>query len=311
MFTTAVISLLLAFPLQGKIEAKDCSLSSSFWISGMDLKLRVQGANVPKDIPGAHFQDWMKKNVGVPMFRVGEKETQATKIGLSQDGGTLVVSLEQNLGSLPAGSVEVFLGKDNEKLGPWKLLILKAAAKADFDKATPEQPAKTAAVLLTTHGAMLLEFYPDKAPNTVRNFLKLSSKGFYDGSPFHRIIKDFMIQGGDPTGTGMGDAGYTLKAEFNDLEHRKGVISMARSPDPDFDSASCQFFIVHGAHASNLDRQYTAFGKLLDGLETLDKIASVPCEVGEGGEPSHPKEPVALKKVILVEKPTQGEKAVK
>ena len=127
-------------------------------------------------------------------------------------------------------------------------------------------------------GKMTLELYPEKAPITVDNFVKLAKSGFYNGIIFHRVIAGFMIQGGDPTGTGMGGPGHNIKGEFaangvpNDLKHTRGVISMARAYDPN--SAGSQFFIMH-ADASYLDGQYAAFGKMLDGFETLDEIANV------------------------------------
>lgn len=127
-------------------------------------------------------------------------------------------------------------------------------------------------------GKMTLELYPEKAPITVKNFTDLAKKGFYNGLIFHRVIAGFMIQGGDPTGTGMGGPGHTIKGEFaangvaNDLKHTRGVISMARAYDPN--SAGSQFFIMH-ADAPHLDGQYAAFGKMTDGFETLDEIAGV------------------------------------
>ena len=124
-----------------------------------------------------------------------------------------------------------------------------------------------------------LELYPEIAPNTVANFVSLASKGYYDGLIFHRVIPGFMIQGGDPTGTGMGGPGYTIKGEFarngyreNTLRHTRGVISMARSGMPN--SAGSQFFIMH-ADAPHLDGSYAAFGKVTEGIETVDEIASV------------------------------------
>ena len=123
-----------------------------------------------------------------------------------------------------------------------------------------------------------LELYPDKAPNTVKNFIDLIKKDYYNGVIFHRVIKGFMIQGGDPHGTGMGGPGYSIKGEFsqngfeNNLKHKRGVISMARSMNPD--SAGSQFFIIH-QDSPHLDGQYAAFGKVIEGLEVVDKIASV------------------------------------
>ena len=123
-----------------------------------------------------------------------------------------------------------------------------------------------------------LELYPEVAPITVANFEKLVKEGFYDGLTFHRIIKGFMIQGGDPEGTGMGGSKENIKGEFrangvkNDLKHERGVISMARSSDPN--SASSQFFIMH-QDAPHLDGQYAAFGKVVEGIEVVDELASV------------------------------------
>ena len=122
------------------------------------------------------------------------------------------------------------------------------------------------------------ELYPEIAPNTVNNFISLIKKGFYDGLIFHRVIKGFMIQGGDPEGTGMGGPGYSIKGEFNlngftnNLKHTPGVLSMARSMNPD--SAGAQFFIMHET-SPHLDGSYAAFGKLTEGIEVINKIAEV------------------------------------
>ncbi|MDO4615182.1 MAG: peptidylprolyl isomerase, partial [Lachnospiraceae bacterium] len=125
---------------------------------------------------------------------------------------------------------------------------------------------------------MKAELFPEIAPNTVNNFISLIKKGFYDGVCFHRVIPGFMIQGGDPEGTGMGGPGYEIKGEFtmngfqNDLKHSAGVLSMARTMVPD--SAGSQFFIMH-ADSPHLDGQYAAFGKITEGLDVVDKIATV------------------------------------
>ena len=133
-------------------------------------------------------------------------------------------------------------------------------------------------ITMTNGDVMRAELYPEIAPNTVNNFISLVQKGFYDGLIFHRVISGFMIQGGDPQGTGMGGPGYSIKGEFamngvrNDLKHTRGVLSMARSMMPN--SAGSQFFIMH-ANAPHLDGQYAAFGKVVEGLDVVDKIASV------------------------------------
>ena len=157
--------------------------------------------------------------------------------------------------------------------------------KTEAKPASPEENTNVStnevAVIKTTEGEMVLEFWPDVAPGHVENFKKLAKKGFYDGTCFHRVIKGFMIQGGDPLTKddakqgrwGTGGPGYQIKAEFNDKPHVRGVLSMARSNDPN--SAGSQFFICHG-DPRFLDRQYTAFGKLIKGDDVLEKIATTP-----------------------------------
>ena len=164
---------------------------------------------------------------------------------------------------------------------------------------------KEVAVLKTAEGEMVIEFWPDVAPNTVANFIKLAKKGFYDGSAFHRIIDGFMIQGGDPNTKdpskeamyGTGDSGERIKAEFSEKKHVLGVISMARSANPD--SASCQFFICLGP-TPQLDNKYTAFGKLLKGEDVLQKLGKTPVGPSPSGEPSKPLKRVGLESVKIV-----------
>ena len=152
------------------------------------------------------------------------------------------------------------------------------------------------AVLKTSMGDITIEFLTDKAPRTCEHFVRLARKGFYEGLTFHRIIKDFMVQGGCPKGDGTGSPGFTIRAEFNDTPHVKGIVSMARGNDPH--SAGSQFFIVHG-EARYLDSRYTAFAKVVEGLKVLDKIASVPVEENRYREVSKPREPVFINSVVL------------
>src|SRR5437660_1967309 len=152
---------------------------------------------------------------------------------------------------------------------------------------------KDIAVIKTTAGEMQVELWPDVAPKTVENFKTLAQKGFYDGTAFHRIVKGFMIQGGDPLTKdagredewGTGGPGYKIKAEFNERPHQRGVLSMARSQEPD--SAGSQFFICLG-DAKFLDRNYTAFGKVIKGDEVLGKLGDTAVVAGNGGEKSKP-----------------------
>lgn len=137
----------------------------------------------------------------------------------------------------------------------------------------------------TSLGNFEVELWDDVAPKHAENFLKLAKKGFYDGLTFHRIIKDFVIQGGCPEGNGTGGPGWTVKAEFNDRQHVPGVLSMARSAHPD--SAGSQFFVcLTREHCKHLDREYTAFGKVTSGMETVEKIGALPCD--RNGMPKTP-----------------------
>ena len=151
------------------------------------------------------------------------------------------------------------------------------------------------ATIETTAGTLTLELWDDVAPKHVENFKKLALDGFYDGVNFHRIIKDFMIQGGCPDGTGSGGPGWTINAEFNDREHHEGVLSMARTADPN--SAGSQFFICLKA-ASFLDGEYTCFGELIKGMDVLETLGEVPC--GGGGEGSRPEERQDVMSITIV-----------
>jgi len=158
----------------------------------------------------------------------------------------------------------------------------------------------TSAIVETNFGKISFRLFSDIAPETVRNFVKLASSRFYDGSLFHRVIPGFMIQGGDPNTKGpdksiwgVGGPGYTIKAEFNSKSHRRGIVSMARSMDPD--SAGSQFFIVT-TDSTFLDGQYTAFGEVTEGMEVADKIVNLPRDGNDC-----PKEEVRMLRVTTSE----------
>jgi peptidyl-prolyl cis-trans isomerase B (cyclophilin B) len=187
------------------------------------------------------------------------------------------------------------------------LLLGSAVFAADEKKA--ENPKMNAsnevAVIKTSEGDMVVQFWNDAAPNTIENFKKLARSGFYDGTIFHRIVKGFMIQGGDPNSKdaakessyGEGGPGYKIKAEFNDHSHERGIISMARSSDPD--SAGSQFFICL-APVPRLDHQYTTFGKLIKGDDVLEKIGDTPVTRNSGGEVSKPTKRVVIESIKIV-----------
>ena len=172
---------------------------------------------------------------------------------------------------------------------------LAMAEPADSEAAASENPVAT--IEMENGGVITVELYPEIAPNTVANFIELANSGFYDGLIFHRVIPGFMIQGGDPQGTGMGGPDYTIKGEFaangieNDLSHVRGVISMARAQA--YDSAGSQFFIMH-ADADYLDGQYAAFGMVIDGMDVVDEIAAV-----ETGVNDKPVEDVVIKSITV------------
>src|SRR3954453_9922624 len=150
------------------------------------------------------------------------------------------------------------------------------------------------ATIDTTAGQIKLELYPKDAPNHVNSFVFLARDGYYEGVIFHRVIPGFMIQGGDPTGTGSGGPGYGVSAEFNPRKHVRGVLSAARTSDPN--SAGSQFFIIH-ADSPHLDNQYTAFGKVTSGLEVVDKIATQPT-----GSNDRPRNPAQINSIRIEEK---------
>lgn len=180
------------------------------------------------------------------------------------------------------------------------VLIMK---RPDVKKITEEETTtmtETRAIIETKFGDIELKFFPDVAPGHVNNFMELAKKGFYDGTTFHRVIPGFMIQGGDPNSKdhdksmhGMGSPGYTIKAEFNDKPHKRGIVSMARSSDPD--SAGSQFFICM-ADASFLDGKYTVFGEVVSGMDAADKIVNQPRDKRD-----NPNERIEMK-VTIVEK---------
>ena len=181
-----------------------------------------------------------------------------------------------------------------------------AAFAADENKKTSSMnPSNEVAVIKTSEGDVVVQFWADAAPKTIENFKKLARSGFYNGTIFHRIVKGFMIQGGDPDSKdparensyGAGGPSYKIKAEFNDHPHEHGVISMAREPDPD--SAGSQFFICL-APIHRLDHQYTTFGKLIKGDDVLEKIGDTPVTKNSMGEMSKPTKRIVINKIDIV-----------
>ena len=184
-------------------------------------------------------------------------------------------------------------------------LVLGPAEVRSEEKKSMDSNDNEVAVIKTSEGEMVVQFWSNAAPKTIENFKKLAREGFYDGTIFHRIIKGFMIQGGDPNSKdpakessyGQGGPSYTIKAEFNDFPHVRGVISMARGNDPD--SAGSQFFICL-ASAPQLDHKYTTFGKLIKGDDALGKIGQTPVTKNSMGEQSKPTKRVVIESIKIV-----------
>ncbi len=195
------------------------------------------------------------------------------------------------------------------KLSIFAVALLLGSAVFAADEKKAENPtmntSNEVAVIKTSEGDMVAQFWTDAAPNTIENFKKLARSGFYDGTIFHRIVKGFMIQGGDPNSKdagkessyGEGGPGYKIKAEFNDHSHERGIISMARSSDPD--SAGSQFFICL-APVPRLDHQYTTFGKLIKGDDVLERIGDTPPTRNSAGEMSKPTKRVVIESIKIV-----------
>lgn len=173
----------------------------------------------------------------------------------------------------------------------------------------PPKDLPVVTIKVKDYGTIEAELYPHLAPNTVNNFIELSNNKFYDGLIFHRVVKDFVIQGGDPEGSGTGGPGYSIKGEFdnngfkNDIKHERGVLSMARSQHPD--SAGSQFFIVT-KDSKNLDKQYAAFGKVIKGIDVVDKINNLPVDDKE-----KPKKNVVIESITVNTKDIQYKSAEK
>jgi peptidyl-prolyl cis-trans isomerase B (cyclophilin B) len=262
------------------VEVKRDTTLDPTVLSGTNLTVKVndkEGKPIVQKVPGE-----LKVSGGLRIERTFKFQAP----DVPETGGKLAL-VTISWPDLPGATTTVRVAPDPGKID---------LAKLDY--------AKTQVVLLTNFGEMTVGFRHDKAPKHVENFIKLSKEGFYNGTKFHRVVKNFMIQGGCPNTRegakgmpGTGNPGYTVNAEFNDIRHERGVLSMARSSDPN--SAGSQFFVLHGT-APHLDQQYSAFGQLVSGLETLDRIANIPVRQQPQGEMSAPTEPVHLYQAIVL-----------
>jgi peptidyl-prolyl cis-trans isomerase B (cyclophilin B) len=253
---------------------------------------------------------------GTAMEGKGADAVKAGRIDLKQIFPTLGTPGTYILYAVPKG----------KEVGDFVGTPLVISVRADGRAGAPPGPMVVKvsplqyAVIHTPHGTMTAAFYYDVAPNTVANFLTLAEGGYYDGQTFHRIVPNFVIQGGDPRGDGTGGPGYQIDAEFSDRPHLEGVLSMARGGDPneasgmmprsDFaNSAGSQFFIcLDYNQTKSLDGKYTAFGRITDGMETVKKIAAAPIADQARGRPREPQviEKVEVKSVVPGENPYAG-----
>lgn len=290
-------NLLLALPLAASAPAIAGGpevewTAPAMYIAGQPFEVDIR-ITAPED--GTVVAGWL---LSPSAFTVG-----GTPVARRDDTGTVrlpkgfVLEGKVDLGAYISADAEFDLGYASEILGEdsVKVSVLNAApAGLNFMEIDAEKLGNYQVLLQTNRGNILLKFWPEVAPNHVRNFLDLSATGFYDGVIFHRVIPGFMIQGGDPTGTGTGDGPRKLKAEFSkDVHHTPGVLSMARSGSPD--SASCQFFIMHAAYPS-LDGQYTAFGELVLGSDVVDAIARTPKDARD-----QPREKQVIQRTIVIQ----------
>jgi peptidyl-prolyl cis-trans isomerase B (cyclophilin B) len=224
------------------------------------------------------------------------------------DGCTIELSAgdrlvrEIDLGELLPGSGAFKLSHVALDAEPVEVVALEPAdPRLEYMRLTRDELDDYWVVLDTNRGQIVVEFWPQHAPEHVKNFLDLSGSGFYDGVTFHRVIPGFMLQGGDPTGTGTGNGPRMLAAEFSkEVKHVRGVLSMARTPDPN--SASCQFFVMHGA-AAHLDGQYSAFGAVVRGLAVVDAIAAV-----DRDRADRPIQPQIIQRATVVRAPENPER---
>jgi peptidyl-prolyl cis-trans isomerase B (cyclophilin B) len=272
-------------------EPKVTVETPDYFVAGTPFRVRLVIAAPPDgaELPGWALTPAGFSKDGKPLAERGKEDPLVLATGEKK---TVEVELA------PLLAVEGDFELAWNELPPTKVRLLELAPEVDFldAAATPAEELARYWVLLTTNrGQMLAEFWPDVAPNHVRNFLDLVQTGFYDQTTFHRVIEGFVIQGGDPDGTGSGSGPRRLSVETSDRKHVPGVLSMARGEAPD--SASSQFFVMHG-RAPHLDGNYSAFGQLVSGLATVNRIARSPT-----GQLNRPLDPQVIERALVVKAP--------
>lgn len=280
--------------------------SPDTFVDGVPFQVSLS-VTAPAD--GAPIAGWM---LTPSAFTVNGKplaERVGTEVIPLAAGATLDLSFDLMPAISASGLVktegfELTYAKEHLEASTSKIAVLTPApAGLNFMEMPVEQLDQYWVYMLTNQGPMVAEFWPDVAPNHVRNFLDLSYTKFYDAKPFHRVMRNFMIQGGSADGTSADSGARRVNAEFSQKRHERGVLSAARLSH-DINSASSQFFIMHGTVPS-LDGNYSAFGDLVEGLDTLDRIAATPVKPAPNGEMSVPKETQTLLRAVVVKKPAK------
>jgi cyclophilin family peptidyl-prolyl cis-trans isomerase len=265
------------------------------YVEGLPFEVELELTAPPG---GASIDSWM---LTPSAFTADGKPLGDRKKGKLDLPGGFTVSGRVDLGAVLKGDGDFTLGYAGDEATVSVLALRSAPADLAFMDAPLEDLSKYRVLLKTNRGDIVVKVWPEVAPQHARNFLDLAATGFYDGTTFHRVIPGFMIQGGDPTGSGSGNGPRTLPLEPSERPHVRGVLSMARAQDPN--SASCQFFIMHGA-ARHLDGQYSAFGEVTSGMDVVDAIATTPTR--RGGENSRPVETQRIDKAVVILAP-EGE----
>jgi cyclophilin family peptidyl-prolyl cis-trans isomerase len=293
--------LCLALPLGGGPEVK--WTAPAVFVPGHPFEVEVELA-APEG--GATIAGWLLKPAaftvdGEPLGPRDDKGAIELPSGFKVSGR---IDLAPVLAK--RGDFKLDYGTSSSAGGAFEVAFRESVpAGMNFMQMAPEELASYQVLLRTNRGDVLLKMWPDVAPGHVRNFLDLAYIKFYDGTIFHRVVANFMIQGGDPTGTGTGNGPRTLEAEFSDRRHVRGVISMARQgtqgtpgpQDPLRNSASCQFFIVQ-ADSAHLDGGYSAFGEVVLGMDVVDEISTTSLNPG-----NRPKIPQVIERAIVVRVP--------
>lgn len=293
-----IAAVLLLSLLSTAGDAKVTVEAPCYNVAGAPFKVRL---NLEAPADGATLEGWQLTHAGFtvdgqPLAEKGSHDPLNLKPNEKK-------TIEIDLASMLKATGDFELGWGD--LPKQKVRALEAAPKETkfIDEAAMPAAdlAKYWVLLRTNRGDILVEFWPDVAPNHVRNFLDLSGSGFYDGITFHRVMPGFMIQGGDPDGNGSGSGPRRLKAEFNAKKHVRGVLSMARGGH-DVNSASSQFFVMQ-ADNSGLDNQYSAFGKVVSGMDTVDRIVKAPGTPIAGSGGNRPTIPQVIERAIVVKAP--------